>query len=155
MLFAQGLHSKERSAFKDSKKWKAYCVTIHLTRTLFKLLISFSHVPRYTDLQPKATPPPHPPLANLLDENKIDLLHTGLKRVARDGEFLAAPVCAVEQLLEADPQNAHRVTTLVKLDMTELSQRFAAVYEPGMISQCTLYLHFLCFGLNNWGTTIP
>ena len=65
--------------------------------------------------------------------------------MAKDGEFLAAPVCAVEQLLEADPQNAHRVTTLVKLDMTELSQRFAAVYEPGMIGQITLYFTFSVF----------
>ena len=70
------------------------------------------------------------------------MLRTGLKRMAKDGEFLAAPVCAVEQLLEADPQNAHRVTTLVKLNMTELSQRFAAVYEPGTISQFTLYFKF-------------
>ena len=61
----------------------------------------------------------------------MGLLHAGLKRLARDADLLTAPVSSVEQLLQPDSQNKHRATTLVKLDMRELSQRFAAVYEPG------------------------
>lgn len=59
------------------------------------------------------------------------LLLTGLKRLAKDSDLLTAAVSSVEQLLQVDQQNSHRATMLVKLDMKELSQRFAAVYEPG------------------------
>lgn len=58
-------------------------------------------------------------------------LHAGLKRLAKDADLLTAPVSGVEQLLQPDSDNRHGTTTLVKLDMRELSQRFAAVYEPG------------------------
>ena len=64
-------------------------------------------------------------------------MSTGLKRLARDADLLTATVSATEQLLEPDSQNSHRATTLVKLDMRELSQRFATVYEPGEL----MYTH--------------
>ena len=70
----------------------------------------------------------------------------GLKRLAKDGDYLTATVAGTEQLLEVDAQNSHRVTTLVKLDMRELSQRFAAVYEPG--ESVHRHVHVLYLGFS-------
>ena len=81
----------------------------------------------------------------------MGLLHAGLKRLARDADLLTAPVSSVEQLLQPDSQNKHRATTLVKLDMRELSQRFAAVYEPGGCMSQKYLCTYLCSTLSRTG----